>query len=160
MIIQKESYSESLCQEILPLAQKCWEESTQLKGNHCSYHEHRELIIEPDWSLYKRLAELDLLVIFTLRDESLLVGYVIVNIYQSPHHIKLKVANGDTIYVEPKYRGHTAALIRKLLQELEAREVTNMGWAVSKNGPVYTLLSKLGFSVDEVVMEKLITCAS
>lgn len=157
--IQREPYSEALCKEILPLAQKCWEESTALKGENCSYHEYRDLLIEPDWGLYQRLAELGLLVIFTIREEGALVGYVIVNIYQSPHHCKLKVANGDTIYVVPKYRGQTAALIRKLLAELKSMKVTNMGWAVSANGPVYAMLKKFGFAVDEVIMEKLI-CAS
>ena len=156
--IQKEPFSEALCKEILPLAQKCWDEGTELKGETCSYHEFRKgIVIEPDFDLYRQLAEVGRLVIFSIRD-SRLVGYVVAYVYRSPHHVKLLVANGDSIYIEVEYRSYAAAIIKPLLTELKTMGAVSMGWAVSQNGPMYELLKSLGFVGDEIIMEKLL-CA-
>jgi hypothetical protein len=157
--IQREAYNESLGQEFLPLAQKCWDEGTALKGENCSYHGHRDIAIDPDYLLYRQLADAGRLLLFTIRDAGILVGYAVSYVFASPHHRKLLVANGDSIYVERGYRAYTPALIEMLLKELKSLGVTNMGWAVSQNGPVYELLCKLGFVADEIIMEKLI-CVS
>lgn len=157
--IQKESFSDTLCQEILPLAQKCWDEGTALKGENCSYHGKRDVEIEPDFGLYRGLSDAGRLVLITARDSAVLVGYIVAYLYQSPHHKKMLVANGDSIYIEPEFRACTATMIKLLLAELEARKALTIGWAVSQTGPVYDLLCALGFVGDEIIMEKLI-CAS
>jgi hypothetical protein len=156
--IQKESFSDALCQEILPLAQKCWDEGTALKGETCAYHGQRAIVIEPDFALYGRLAEAGTLVLVTARYSTKLVGYIVGYLYQSPHHKKMLVANGDSIYIEPEYRGHAASMIEVFLADLKARGALTIGWPVSQTGPVYDLLRALGFVGDEIIMEKLI-CA-
>lgn len=156
--IQKESFSDTLCQEILPLAQKCWDEGTEIKGETCSYHEYRRGVqIDPDFASYQRLETARALALFTMRDTAL-VGYIVAYTYRSPHHKKLIVANADSIYVENPYRGHSPVMIGMLLEALKAMGAISVGWAVSKDSPMYELLCALGFVGDEVIMEKLL-CA-
>jgi len=156
--IQREPYSDALGHELLPLAQKCWDEGTVLKGENCAYHAFRNVSIEPDFTMYMELAQKNALIIFTVRDDALLVGYVVAMVYYSPHHCKILTANGDSIYVQPEYRTHSVSLVEKVINEVKLTGAKTMNWAVSPNSPMYDLLGSFGFVGDEVVMEKLL-CA-
>lgn len=157
--ISREPYSETLQYEILPLAQKCWDEGSLAKGEHCAFHGKRDVQIEPDFVLYKTISDNGRLIIFTIRDEDVLVGYAIVMVYPSPHHKKLITANGDSIYVEIAYRGHSPVLVEKVINEVTETGAVTLNWAVSADSPMYDLLVKFGFVGDEIIMEKLL-CAS
>ena len=157
--IQRESYSDGLAKELLPLAQKCWDEGTLAKGESCAFYGKRDVKIEPDYGFYKFIADSGRLILFTIRDSGALVGYAVILVYRSPHHQKLITANGDSIYVEPAYRVNSPVLIEKVLQEVSTTGAVTINWAVSKDGPMYELLSKYGFTADETIMEKLL-CVS
>ena len=156
--VQQEPYSEALATELLPLAQKCWDEGTALKGESCAYHEFRDVKIEPDLVTYTALADKGALIVFTIRDDLALVGYAVAMVYFSPHHRKILTANGDSIYVDPPYRVHSVVLLEKIIEAVRATGAKTMNWCVSANGPMYDLLCKYGFGADEVVMEKFL-CA-
>jgi len=143
-----------LCEEILPLAHKCWQESTAFKGETCAYYGEREFSIEPDIDSYLRLESQGLLVLLTLRDEGILKGYVVSFLYKSIHHRKILCAIGDTIYIDPEYRGHTASLAGRLEKELKEMSVQIIGWPVHFQGPVYDFLKARGYVGDDIVMEK------
>ena len=69
MKINAEAFTPELAAEILPLAQKCWEESTEGKKETCAYYGERDFAVEPDTEAYLRLAEQGLLLVITLRDD-------------------------------------------------------------------------------------------
>ena len=158
MIIARESYSESLHREILPLAQKCWDESTRDKDDTCAFYGKRDIQIEPDFDVYQAIDEAGNLIIYTARDDSRLVGYAIALLYVSPHHRKMKTANGDSIYLEPDYRVLAPVLVEKVMADVKEAGAVTLNWGVTKDGPMHELLKRFGFVADELIMERIL-CA-
>lgn len=152
--IDKEAFSGPLAAEILPLARKCWGESTAFKGETCAYFGERDFLIEPDEEAYQRLADQGLLVLVTLRDEGELKGYVIGFVYKALHHKKILGGIGDSIYIEPDYRSHTWAVAKRFEIEIKGLGAQILGWPVHFNGPVYEILKAKGYVGDDIVMEK------
>ena len=153
MKIDVEPFSAELFQEIVPLAHKCWDESTQDKGETCAFYGDRDFLVEPDMEQYQKVAVTGGLVIVTLRDTEL-VGYVIGAVYRAPHHKRIKVGGGDSIYIEPKYRSYTGVLVAKFEQAVKEVGGEVIGWPVHVNGPVYEVLKAMGYVGDDIVMEK------
>lgn len=154
-VIAQEPFTLGLYEELRPLAQAAWDENTVEKGKTCSFYlERREVTLEPDLGVYEHLASLGRLVIFTLRDDDKLVGYTMGYTYYSPHHRRILCGNGDSIYLLPRYQSYGPVLVDRLMAELESRGARILGWAVSQGGPLFKMLSALGFAGDEVVMEK------
>ena len=154
MKIEKEKFSDELMAEVLPLAQKCWDESTAFKGETCAYVGERDFKIEPNIDAYRTIDEQGLLVIITLRDETKLVGYAIGFLYTAMHHKHILCAIGDSIYIEPEFRSYTAVVASKLESEVKELGAEIMGWPVHFNGPVYELLKAMHYVGDDIVMEK------
>lgn len=152
--IEKEIFNAERAAEVLPLARKCWTESTAFKGESCAYYGERDFAIEPDVEAYQKLQDSGKLVLVTLRDEGRLVGYTIGFIYTTLHHRKVTAGCGDSIYVEPEFRSHTWAIAKRFEKEIELLGAQIMGWAVHVNGPVYDVLKSKGYVADDVVMEK------
>lgn len=152
--IDKEQFSEALYKEILPLGQKCWEESTKAKAETCAFYGERDFEISPDIEQYQKISDTGALVIVTLRDDRVLKGYVSGFTYKALHHSRILGAIGDTIYAEPEYRTYMSVLIDIFLSEMETRNVQIVGWPVTPDGPVYQLLKARGFVGDDIVMEK------
>ena len=153
MKIEREPFSEELFTELIPLAQKCWKESTQIKAETCAFYGERDFVIEPDQETYQKLSNEGRLIIITARDERL-VGYVIGFLYQSWHHKNLLCGNVDSIYVEPDYRTYTVVLTDQLEKAMRQAQAAIIGWPTHPDGKVYELLKALGYVGDDVVMEK------
>lgn len=153
VVIEKEPLTGELFNELLPLAQRCWAESTEIKGKTCAFYGERDFQIEPDMEQYQKLSEMGALVIVTLRDKGLR-GYVSGFTYRALHHKKIIGAIGDTMYVEPEYRSYGAIVVDKFLEEMESMGVQIVGWPVSPDGYIYELLKARGFVGDDIVMEK------
>lgn len=151
--INKEKFGDALYQELLPLAQKCWEESTELKAETCAFYGERDFQIDPDLDQYRKLDESGALVIITVRDGTEIKGYVSGFTYRAIHHKKIIGAIGDTIYVDPEYRSYAGVLIDKFLDEMRERKVQIVGWPVTPDGYVYQLLKGRKFVGDDIVME-------
>ena len=154
IVIEREAFNAALAAEMLPLAQKCWNESTAFKGETCAYYGERDFDIEPDTDAYQALADQGKLVVVTLREDTELKGYVIGFTYTSLHHRKIPCGFGDSIYIEPEYRSHTWAVAKRFESEMQKRGAQIIGWPVHLNGPVYEVLKAKGYSADDVVMEK------
>lgn len=152
--IQKEAFSSELAKEILPLAQSCWQESTLNKGETCSYHGERDFQIEPNLEVYERFSAAECLVIFTIREEAILKGYVIVFIYRSWHQQNILCASVDSMYVQPSHRSFSPVMTERLEQDLKYFGVQIIGWVTHINGPVYEFLKSMGYVGDDMVMEK------
>lgn len=152
--ITLEPFSDSLYTELLPLAQKCWEESTEAKAERCAFYGERDFAIEPDVERYKELERIGSLVIATFRAGELLEGYVVGFLYRALHHRKILGAIGDSIYVEPARRAYAGPLIDCFIDELMHRRVQIIGWPCDPEGYVCQLLKARGFVGDDLVMEK------
>jgi hypothetical protein len=156
--IEREPFSRELFDKMLPLAQKCWNESTIAKGETCAFYGERDFQIEPDIDLYEELANRGLLVIITLRTDGELQGYVEGFTYRAPHHKKIIGGIADNIYIEPPYRAYAPVLVERFEQQMREMGVGIIGWPVTPNGPVYDLLAARGYTGDDIVMEKRIKC--
>jgi hypothetical protein len=152
--INTEHFDSDLFEEILPLSQKCWEESTAAKGATCAFYGERDFAIEPDMETYQQLEDNGVLVIVTLRDSGELKGYVVGFSYRALHHKKIIGGIGDSIYIEPDYRSYAAVIAEKFENELRALGVQIIGWPVTPDGPVHEVLKARGYAGDDIVMEK------
>lgn len=153
--IAKEPLTDELLAEILPLAQKCWDESTAIKGESCAYYGERDLIIEPDTDQYKTLASVGALTVITLRAGGKLEGYMIAIMYRALHHRKVLCALGDSMYLEPNHRfAYAAVVAEKFESEMKALGAGIIGWPTHMNSPLYEFLQSRGYVGDDIVMEK------
>jgi hypothetical protein len=157
--IAKEPFNMELFSELLPLAQKSWKESTQAKTETCAFYGERDFDIEPDAEQYQSVQDAGALILFTLRDQNELVGYLVGVQYRSWHHKTVMCANVDCVYVEPNYRTYTAVLIEFFEKEAMDRSVKIIAWPTHVHGPVYEVLKAKGYVGDDLVMEKKL-CAS
>jgi len=157
--IEKEPFSEELFAQMLPLAQKCWHESTTAKGVSCAFYGERDFDIVPDLEKFLELHRTGALVVITVRDAGVMVGYVEGFIYRSLHHRDIVGGIGDVMYIEPPYRGCAAVLVERFEKEMTALGAAIIGWPTTPNGPVHQLLQARGFVGDDIVMEKRL-CAS
>lgn len=155
--IDKEPFSQSLCREILPLGQKCWEESTINKADTCAYYGERDFEIIPDVEVYQKASDENRLVLITLRDGTSLKGYVVGFLYRSWHHTRILCANVDSIYLEPDYRSYAAVVADRFEKEFQKLGAAIIGWPTHINGPMYEVLKARGYVGDDIVMEKRIT---
>lgn len=153
MKIERETFTPELYEEILPLAQKCWRECTQSKGESCAFYGEREFDIEPNLPVYLQLAAEGSLVAITLRDEGL-KGYVLGFVYPAMHHKHVIGGIGDTMYVEPKYRESAGELVDRFILEMGALKAGIIGWPVIPGGYIHKILKSRGFVRDDIVMEK------
>jgi len=150
-----EPLTDELFAEILPLAQACWDESTKVKGESCAYYGERDFLIEPDADQYKTLQAAGGLLIITVRDEGVLVGYLIGILYRSLHHRHITCALGDSMYLKPEYRFSHAASVASLFErELTAIGIGIIGWPAHRSSPLYEFLQSRGYVEDDTVMEK------
>lgn len=157
--IAVEPLTRELFDEILPLARRGWAESTVAKAETCAWYGERDFDIDPDFEQYEALARVGALVILTMRDEAL-VGYVTGTCFRGMHHRHFVVAQSDSFYVEPPYRGHTWRLVRSYEREMTNRGAVALNWLTHTNGPVFKLLKAIGYVADETMLEKRVAkCA-
>lgn len=157
--ITKEPFTSELFTEIMPLAQKLWDECSEIKKDSCSFHGERGFKIQPDSAQYLNLQQQDSLITMTLRDTTgALQGFSISILYHSLHHAPVKCANVDTFYIEPAYRSSIQNLVSRMEDQFRDREIVVVGWPVSPAGDLFKILNLLGYHPDDVVLEKRI-CA-
>lgn len=154
MKIAIENFTRELADEIIPLGQQSWDECSEIKKDTCAYHGQRGLPIDPDIDQYLYLAGHDSLIAMTLRDDGrVLRGYALLILYKSLHLKTELCGNVDTFYVQPEYRRAMVRFIHQIANTLRDRDVSIIGWPVSKGGKLYKILKRLGYIADDVVME-------
>lgn len=159
-MIEREAFTAELFAEIMPLAQKCWRECTDSKGESCAFYGERDYDIEPDFEAYLRLQSEGLLAAVALREGGVLKGYAIGFVYRCLHHKHILGGICDSFYTEPDYRDDVpegaGGLMDKTLGELAALKAGIIGWPTIPGGYVHRLLKARGFVRDDIVMEKRI----
>ena len=156
--IQRETLTSELYDEMLPLGQESWDECSEIKAETCAFHGKRGFVIKPDKEHYLHLEECESMVALTARgEEGTLVGFALCVLYMSPHHSPVLCGNVDTFYIKPGYRVCMRRFISTIESELYEAGVTVMGWPTSPSGKMYDILKLLGYSPDDVIMEKIIS---
>jgi hypothetical protein len=154
MKIAIEPFTRELAAKSLPLGQESWDECSKIKKDTCAYHGQRGLQIDPDIDQYLFLAEHQSLIAMTLRDdECCLRGYALVILYKSLHLKTELCANVDTFYVQPDHRRSMPRLMSEIESVLRERDVSIIGWPVTKDGLLYEILKRRGYIADDVMME-------
>lgn len=154
MKIAVERFTYEFADEILPLGQECWDECSEIKKDTCAFHGERGLQIAPDFDRYVSLSDQGLLVAMTLRDEeSNLRGYALMIFYNSLHLKYIHCGNVDTFYVQKKYRRSMPRFMTAIENEFQSRDVSIVGWPVTRSGLLFKILKKRGYIADDVVME-------
>lgn len=155
MRIAVEPFTQELFAEILPLAQKSWDECSEIKSETCVFHGERGFKIEPDVDQYLVLQAANSLIALTMRDkEGVMVGYCLGILYRSLHHRPIACGNVDSFYIEPECRAYVRSFIARMEKELNDRSVTVIGWPTTASGTLCAVLKSLGYLADDVVMEK------
>lgn len=152
--IARETFNPEVYAEILPLGQKCWEESTINKAEDCAYYGERDFEIIPAVEVYQQASDQNRLVLVTLRDEGILRGYVVGFLYRSWHHTRILCGNVDSIYLEPSYRSYAMIVTDRFEKEFANLGAAIIGWPTHINGPMYEVLKARGYVGDDIVMEK------
>ena len=150
--IATEKFSAELFAEILPLAQKCWNECSTIKAERCAYHGERDFQIDPNVEKFEAMG--DAVLVITLRDDGQLKGYVVGVLYHSLHLKQVLCAAVDNIYLEPDCRSYSPVMVERFEKEAKSAGVEIIGWPVSDGSPAHELLKAMGYVADDIVMEK------
>ena len=93
---------------------------------------------------YRKASDGGWLLTFVLRSGGMAVGYS--NIYVTGDmHNHEKIAQEDTIYVLPEYRGNGRILIRAVHNELKSRGVKRLNISTKTDLRVHKLLQHMGY---------------
>jgi hypothetical protein len=154
MKIAIENLNMELAQEIIPLAQKSWDECSQIKKDTCAFHGQRGISINPDIDKFLYMAENNCLIVMTLRDDSnILRGYAMMILYNSLHMKTELCGNVDSFFVEPKFRRSMPRFMSQIEKSFSDHGVSIIGWPVTRTGKLYDILHRRGYIADDVVME-------
>lgn len=83
------------CQdEIQPLLVAHWREIAA----------YQDIPLDPDWVMYRQIEATGALRIYTVRDESMLVGYAVFFVRSNPHYKGSVQATQDILYLDPPFR--------------------------------------------------------
>lgn len=88
---------------------------------------YADIPLDPDYGVYEKLAEMDLVRIYTVRLDGLLTGYAVYLVRAHPHYRQHVWANADIFWLHPAMRG---ASIGKALFEFVEADLRAAGVAV------------------------------
>lgn len=149
--VQVEMFSRSLYAEALPLLYQHWEEVALYRDT---------VSLEVDLDFYARLVALDRLLCITVRTGGELVGYAAFFIAPHPHYMSLMTAKNDVIFVNRENRArHALRLIRESERAIRERLKGKKGiivWHAKLSNDFKPLLERLGYTVNEVTLGKLL----
>jgi hypothetical protein len=137
----REMYSTQLMAELQPLLDAHHEEVPQLG-----------LPIDPDFTLYKSMADKNMLRIFTARIEGLLVGYQVFGVMKHPHRKYSFEAIQQLLYLDPECRkGWTAIrFLRYCWQALEDEGVRVIHQQIDAHHPFGKIFERYGFVLTDL----------
>lgn len=105
--------------------------------------------LDPDWNVYQKLEDNNLLHIVTARDNEKLVGYY-VSIIATHHHYKNSIiAENDIHYVLPEYRKGWLGykFLKQVIQFLKKRKVDIILHTMKEDHSYLPITKRLGFKL-------------
>lgn len=154
-VLRVERYSEALALEIAPLLELHWREIA---------HYQSAIPLEVDWGQYKRADATQRMVVVTARQDERLIGYSVFFLVHSPHYRTVLWGMNDVLYVLPEFRQSRVGLQLIRESERQLREVgcRRISWhakpfnADGSDNPLYKILERMGYTIEEHVLGKLI----
>ena len=145
----QQEFLDSIQDEVLPLIERHFDEV---------YPARDTFDLDMDWDTYRSLESVNLLKIFTARDEDKLVGYLWVVIAPNLCSKGNFIPSEDGLYVEPKYRGLTVA--RRLIQFGE-KCLKEDGYEVlcitgTEEKPIDKFVERMGYKKIETRFKKVL----
>lgn len=135
-------HAKDLWPELLPLAEAHYAEIRHHGGTPMSINQ----------ALYESLDADDLLRVFTVRRDGVLVGYCVMCIRTEHHSTSSKCAHEDCIYLKPECRGRTGSQFLRWIDEYLASEGIAIVYrnvpTIHNHGP---LLQRCGYRPIEVI---------
>lgn len=147
MMFARESYSDRLVEEMLPL----W------KDHHAETAPHYHMALEPNLMAYEQMASSGALRIFTVRNgANSLHGYQVMLVSPHPHSIRSLQAVQDILYICPQFRkGLTGyRFIKWCGDQLRAEGVQIVHQHISARYDFGHLLNRLGYELEDKVYSK------
>jgi len=149
MITYQQEFLAKLKDEIIPLLKEDWGEI-----------EHNKDLrkFAPAWSLYEELELLNILSIFTVRDDEELIGYFVVMTMPSLHCEGINQAMCDLVYLRKKYRkGLIGYKLFKFAEECVRQDGADvLHVTTTEINPIDGLMLKLGYNKIETKFEKVL----
>lgn len=92
------------------------------------------------------------LILVTARDDGEPIGYSTCWYGFHPQCKQIRIAQGDTIYVMPKYRGRMVGvrILRFMIGELQAKAPLIVRYGSKLKADISPMLKRVGFELDEL----------
>ncbi len=148
MVFQRETLFD-VVEEAQPLLDRHYEELTM----------HKEVVkLNPQWDKYAALEQMGAFVVFTCRDEGVLVGYSAFFLNTHYHYADLMVAQNDLFYLDDVHRKGLAALrfIRFAESQLKDLGANKIIYHAKHSNNFAPILNRLGYAAEETMCGKII----
>jgi GNAT superfamily N-acetyltransferase len=110
--------------------------------------------LEINIPLYLRLEELNLLKVFSVREDSKLVGYCTFTLQPHMQHKHDIQARQDVLFIKPEYRGHGVRFITYCEDELRKMGVSFIFRSVTRFKDWSLILKRLNYEEMETIYMK------
>lgn len=141
---QREKASQEFFAEALPLLTK----------HYLEISANQDIALEPDYEKYAQLDELDMLRVYTARDENALLGYAVFFIHQNLHYKSSKQALQDVLYIDKDRRGFGAKFILWCDKQLKADACQVVYHHVKAKHNFGPMLERLGYGLVDLIYSK------
>jgi len=135
---------------------ECVDEVAQLVTDHWREvaNDRDKIPLDPDWEKYRNMDKAGILVLMTVRDDGVMVGYSLFVVMSLTHYKSNTVAMNDIIYVHPKYRGPRVGMrfIEFCHKELAQSKVHRICWHIKPVNNWTPILLRMGYRVEEYVV--------
>jgi L-amino acid N-acyltransferase YncA len=145
-MIQEEKLTKYLENEIYPLLVKHWHEIAFYK----------DLEVNVNWKGYYNLQDLNMLRIYTYREDDKLVGYIVYSVTNNLHYQQALQATQDVFYVESGKRGFMIGTKLLKFADIKLKEmgVHSIYQHVKTKHDFSVLLERLGYTFIEKIFTK------
>lgn len=115
--------------------------------------------LNPDWQRYAFLEQAGSFLIFTAREDCVLIGYAAFFSSPHPHYADLRLVSNDVLFVEQKHRTGRTGI--RLIQFAETQIAHLYGsnycitWHAKENTPLAGMLGRMGYGLQDIVLSKL-----
>ena len=136
-------YAPDLFDEAKPLLEAHWREIAHFK----------HIPLEPDWDQYRKLAEMNLLRVFTARDKvtNEMIGYAVYFVRSNIHYKSSIQAVQDIIYINPYRRGFGREFISWCDEQLKSEGVQAVYHHVKKQHNFGPMLEQQGYELIDLI---------
>lgn len=117
--------------------------------------------LDPDWMSYEAAEKFGVLRVYTVREDSVLVGYAVYVVHNAMHYFGTKYADNDVFFILPEARkGLMAARFFGYIEEQLKKEKVDL--IINKvkeqhSEAMGAFFSRLGYKKTEIVYTKLVS---